>query len=168
LLAVTGTAAVQKIAHSNPSIGFLAGAKAATTKLEQLRATDAAANSKAVAQLAKQSFNLKLDAGVTALFLALVVGIFLISLREWVLLFARKKIAVLRETEPTWLPDYALAEARPLHVASIVALGLALLREISGEAKVDRAQQSQCQHATREHAYLHAAEERFNGIHRCC
>jgi hypothetical protein len=76
---------------------------------------------------------------------------------------------VLRETAPTWLPDYAVAEARPLHVTSLIALGLALLREISGEARVDRAQHHcSCAHPSREHAYLQAAEERFNGINRCC
>jgi carbon starvation protein len=176
LLAVTGTASVQKIFHSSPSIGFLAGAKVAATKADQLRAADAVANSKAIAQLSKQSFNLTLDAFVTAFFLVLVVSIFLISVREWILLLARKKLAVLRETEPTWLPDYAVAEAKPLHAASIVALGLALLREISGEAKVDRAEQLQqhtaCAHhnhgSSREQAYLQTTEERYKGINRCC
>ncbi len=176
LLAVTGTASVQKIFHASPTIGFLAGAKAASTKLEQLRTADPVANTKAIAQLAKQSFNLTLDAFVTAFFLALVVGIFLISVREWILLLARKKLAVLRETEPTWLPDYAVAEAKPLHAAGLLALGLALLREISGEAKVDRAEQLQehtaCAHhppgSSREQAYLRTTEERYKGINRCC
>ena len=44
--------------------------------------------------------------------LLLVVAIFFISVREWVLLLAQKKLATLRETPPTWLPDYALAEAK--------------------------------------------------------
>ena len=176
LLAVTGTAGVQKIFHSSPTIGFLAGAKVAATKADQLRATDATANAKAIAQLGKLSFNLRLDAFVTAFFLALVVSIFLISVREWILLLARKKLAVLHETEPTWLPDYAVAEARPLHAASLLALGLALLREISGEAKVDRAEQLQqhtaCAHhdhgSNREQAYLRTTEERYKGVNRCC
>ena len=44
----------------------------------------------------------------------------------------------------------ALAEAKPLHAAGLIALGLALLREISGEAKVDRAQQHcACAHESR-------------------
>ncbi len=176
LLAVTGTASVQKIFHSSPAIGFLAGAKAAAAKADQLRATDAVLNAKAIAQLGKLSFNLTLDAVVTAFFLTLVVAIFLISVREWILLLARKKLAVLHETEPTWLPDYAVAEAKPLHAASLLALGLALLREISGEAKVDRAEQLQqhtaCAHghheSSREAAYLRTTEERYKGINRCC
>ena len=176
LLAVTGTASVQKMFHSSPTIGFLAGAKLAATKADQLRAADPLANAKAIAQLGKQSFNLTLDAFVTAFFLTLVVSIFLISVREWILLIARKKLAVLHETEPTWLPDYAVAEAKPLHAASLLALGLALLREISGEAKVDRAEQLQehtaCAHghqySNREQAYLRTTEERYKGINRCC
>ena len=140
---------------------------------------------RAVRSARAQVFNNRLDAAVTAFFLALVIGIFLISLREWILLLAQRKLAVLRETEPTWLPDYAIAETKPLHVASLIALSYALLRELSGEAKVDRLHQ-QCACAksgqlrlnvneraqtgcvTREEAYVRAAEERFNGINRCC
>jgi ABC-type nickel/cobalt efflux system permease component RcnA len=124
---------------------------------------------KAVRSARTQVFNNRLDAAVTAFFLALVAAIFLISVREWILLLARKKLSVLRETAPTWLPDYAIAEARPLHAVGLLALSLALLREISGEARVDRAHQHcACEHRTREQAYLHTAEERYNGINRCC
>ncbi len=175
LLAVTGTASVQKIWHSDPRIGFLAGAKALGEKaILQTKAmadgsADPVATMKTVRATKRQMRNLQLDAAVTAFFLALVVAIFLISVREWILLLARKKLSVLRETEPTWLPDYAIAEAKPLHAAGLLALSLALLREISGEAKVDRAQQhSACEHKSREHAYLKTAEERYNGINRCC
>jgi carbon starvation protein len=175
LLAVTGTAAVQKIWHPDPRIGFLAGAKALGNKAIQQAKTiadgsvDSVAVMKTVRATKRQMRNLQLDAAVTAFFLALVVAIFLISVREWILLLARKKLSVLRETEPTWLPDYAIAEAKPLHAAGLLALSLALLREISGEAKVDRAQQHcACEHKSREHAYLKTAEERYNGINRCC
>jgi carbon starvation protein len=195
LLAVTGTAGVQKIFHPDPKIGFLAGASAAETKRDELRsqlagltAEQVADQKRPIAQLSKQVFNLRLDAAVTAFFLVLVAGIFLISLREWILLLARRKIAELRETPPTWLPDYAVAEANPLRAASLLVLGFALLREISGEARVDRLEQ-QCACAepsrlrlnvsdadvtpaqpclTREQAYVQAAEERFTGINRCC
>ena len=40
-----------------------------------------------------QSFNNRLDAYVTGFFLSLVAGIFLISLREWILIAARQKDA---------------------------------------------------------------------------
>jgi carbon starvation protein len=193
LLTVTGTAAVQKIWHSDPKIGFLAGAKDAETRRQNLESTLAttppeqlAAKNKSITQLSRQQFNLRLNAAVTTFFLALVAGIFLIGLREWILLLARKKLAVLRETDPTWLPDYAIAETKSLHVAGTAALAFALVREISGEANVDRAQQ-QCACVTpeqfrinvvdktqeppcitRAEAYQRAAEERYNGINRCC
>jgi carbon starvation protein len=174
LLAVTGTASVQKIWHPDPRIGFLAGAKALGEKAMLLTmipegAADSVAVTKAIRATKRQMRNLQLDAAVTAFFLALVVAIFVISVREWILLLARKKLSVLRETEPTWLPDYAIAEAKPLHAAGLLALSLALLREISGEAKVDRAHQHcACEQKSREHAYLKTAEERYNGINRCC
>ena len=87
-------------------------------------------------------FNNVLDAVVAAAFLALVTAIVLVSVREWVLLLARRKLAVLRETEPVWLPDYAVAEAKPLRVASLLALAFALGKELSGEAQMERAQQA--------------------------
>jgi hypothetical protein len=114
-------------------------------------------------------FNALLDAAVTGFFLTLVAGIFLVSVREWLMLIARKKVAELRESPPTWLPDFAVAESKPLHAASLIALSLALLREISGESKVDRIQQQcSCTEHSREQAYVRASEERFNGINRCC
>ncbi|HWN95587.1 MAG TPA: carbon starvation CstA family protein [Methylomirabilota bacterium] len=196
LLCVTGTAAVQKVFHPQPAIGFLSKAAqlrsgplldANNAMAKALAARDSAAAAAAGKQskaISRQVRNFYLDAAVTAFFLVLVVAIFLMSAREWILLAARKRIAVLHETEPTWLPDYALAEAKPLHAASIIALALALVREISGEAKIDRLQQQCVCHEprlrlnvtdspraaclTREQAYMRAAEERFEGINRCC
>ncbi len=193
LLTVTGTAGVQKLFHSNPKIGFLAGAKDTQEKREALRgqlgnipADQLPAQNKLIAQLAKQSFNFTLDATVTAFFLSLVVLMVLISLREWLLLLARKKLAVLRETPPTWLPDYAVAEGKPLQVVSLLALAFALAKELSGEAAVDRAAQhtALCANApkridllggraanekfNREQAYVQTAEEKFSRINRCC
>jgi carbon starvation protein len=143
------------------------------------------AHEKLTAQTAKQRSNAYLDAAVTGFFLALVVGIFLISVREWVLLLARKKAAELHETPPVWLPDYAVAEAKPFQLFSFLALALALLKELSGEAAMDRAQQhgSVCVQArevdllggglkqqtlSRGEAYVASAEQRFEGPNRCC
>ena len=96
-------------------------------------------------------FNNVLDAVVAGGFLVLVSAIVLLSVREWVLLLARRKPAVLHETEPVWLPEYAVAESRPLRVAGAVALALALAKELSGEAEMDRARQAavvcECEHA---------------------
>jgi hypothetical protein len=113
-------------------------------------------------------FNNRLDAVVTAVFLALVAAVALLSVREWILLLARRKLAVLRETEPTWLPDYAIAEARPLRVASLLAVGLALLKELSGQSHIERAQSNACHHQKPTEVYCDATEQRFNGIRRCC
>ena len=50
---------------------------------------------------------------MAGIFLVLVTAIILLSLREWILLLSRRKPAVLHETEPVWLPDYAVKEAGP-------------------------------------------------------
>lgn len=197
LLTVTGTAALQKIWDSDPRIGFLAGARAEREKLLALVATakttdDLAKRDVFIGQYSalqkksdRQVFNLRLNAVVTGFFLAMVVGIFLISAREWLLLLARKKAAELRETPPAWLPDYAVAEAKPFKLFSFLALSLALLKELSGEAAIDRAQQHQsdCVQAlevdllggglkqqtfSRGEAYVASAEQRFEGPNRCC
>jgi len=184
LLAATGTAAVQKIAHPDPRIGFLAKARvdeAAREKLSSslagLPAEKQAAQAKQIAQLGKKIFNARLDTAVTALFLALVVGIFLISVREWILLLARRRLAEPRETPPTWLPDYAVAEGRPLHLFGLLALGLGLLRELSGEAHFERAKNEAAtcacasQHASQPNdreIYARTLDQRYRGITRCC
>ena len=91
------------------------------------------------------------------------------------------------ETAPVWLPDYAIAEARPLRVAGAAALAFALAKELSGEAEMDRARQStvvcQCAHTAESHpaaingtqarqetvrVYLEMAERKFKGVKRCC
>jgi carbon starvation protein len=201
LLTVTATAAVQKIWHqedrpNSARIGFLQIARELDARRPQLESAVAAASAaadalklasaeKALRSNRTQSFNNKLDAVVTGFFLLLVTGIFLISAREWVLLAARKKAAEPRETPPTWLPDYAVAEARPLKVFSLLALAAALLRELSGEAAVDRAQRhpAVCRENlgvdllggglkkkswSRGDAYVSSAEHRFEKPNRCC
>jgi carbon starvation protein len=179
LLTVTMTAGWQKMFHQDPRIGFLAQVKALNEKLPALETALAAAKTsgdpKAIEEATKSfrtnlilQFNNRLDAVVTAVFLALVAAVALLSVREWILLLARRKLAVLRETEPTWLPDYAIAEARPLHVASVLAVGLALLKELSGQSHLERAQSNACHHQKPTEVYRDATEERFNGIRRCC
>ena len=193
LLAVTGTASVQKIWHSDPRIGFLAQAKAMSTKLDLLKGQTASmtavalpAHQKQISQATKQYGNAMLDAGVTGFFLTLVVAIFLISVREWILLLARKKVAELRETPPTWLPAYAAAEVSTLKVFSLFALVLGLAKELSGEAALKRAEMSaaNCDCAvginllgeereihepmTKVEIYNDVLERRYNGVNRCC
>ena len=127
-----------------------------------------------------------LDAVVAGVFLVLISVIVVLSLREWILLVTRRKPARLRETEPIWLPAYAIAENSQLRTAGVLALAFALAKELSGQAHFERAQPpaNLCQHsdagpaAASFHAvnhgktpgqiYAQAAEEQFNGVRRCC
>jgi hypothetical protein len=121
-------------------------------------------------------FNNFLDAAVAGIFLALVTAIVLLSLREWFLLLSRRKPAVLHETEPVWLPDYAVVEGgrKFSGAAGTAALALALAKEWSGESHLERAQQMQvqavckCHAASAQQIYVEATEQRFNGVRRCC
>jgi carbon starvation protein len=164
LLAVTMTAGVQKIFHSEPRIGFLAQAQqlnerlpALEQALTQAKQSGAAAAIEAAEKAVRTNrilhFNNLLDAVVAAIFLLLVVLIVLLSVREWLLLLARRRLAQLHESEPVWLPDYAVVEGRPLRVFSMLALGFALLKELSGEAQLDRAQQLAQSSVCHEHGH---------------
>ena len=191
LLSVTLTAGVQKIFHSDPKIGFLAQANvllhqrpALTAALETAKtageATALAAAEKALKTNHTLCFNNLLDAAVAGMFLILVTLIVLVSIREWLLLLARRKLAELRESPPTWLPDYAVAEGKPFHLFSLFALLLGLARELSGEAQMDRARQPEPACACTLHddgtapqlspqqAYLQTLDHRFKGVRRCC
>ncbi len=207
LLAVTMTAGMQKVFHPDPRIGFLAQAQVLNEKLPALQqavssaqtAGDAAAivaAEQAVRTNRVLCFNQYLDAVVAGIFMVLVVLIVLLSLREWILLLARQRLAVIHETEPVWLPEYALAEGKPLRFFGLLALALALLKELSGEADLERAQQTanvcschsgqngQARALTEVHPldrrgagtgrvlqkqlYLQVVEKRFKGVRRCC
>jgi carbon starvation protein len=109
----------------------------------------------------------------------MVILIVAFSLREWILLLARKRLATVRESEPVWLPDYAIAEAKPLQVFSVLALAFALAKELSGQAAVERAQvvEEKCgaemhcatHKKSLEKIYVQETERRFSGTpNRCC
>ncbi len=203
LLAATMTAGVQKIFHRDPRIGFLSAAedyRAQWRKLQLDHGDRIAAWLKAPERhpeslpAVQESRRLKtlmgnnvLDALVAAIFLVLILVIVVLSIREWILLLARRKLAVLHESEPVWLPDYALAEARPLRVASLLALGFALAKELSGEAQMERARQEtlcECAQVGHGHTpalnngnpvrktegqiYAEVTERRFTGVRQCC
>jgi carbon starvation protein len=199
LLCVTVTAGLEKIYSADPRIGFLAQARVLQSKLPDLENAAAMAQTSGKAESIKSAqkavhdnrmlqFNQKLDAVVAGVFLVLVALIVLLSVREWILLLARKRLARLFETEPVWLPDYAMAAEKPLRIFNLFALVIALARELSGEADLARAQahqelaavQNPCPSAThgcsghhRRHLspgqlYARVAEQRFNGIRRCC
>ncbi|MEI2726563.1 MAG: carbon starvation CstA family protein [Verrucomicrobiota bacterium] len=187
LLAVTFTAGVQKIWHPDPRIGFLAQSKSLEEKIRNPGTAAQSADPKWLAEKTAldrtwttQQFNNRLDAFVAGSFLAMVSAIVLLSLREWYLLLARRKPAVLHESEPVWLPDYALVEggAKFGGIAGTAALTLALAKELSGETHLERAQMTQteecqCDHPTAapktaSELYVETTEQRFNGIRRCC
>jgi carbon starvation protein len=198
LLAATMTAGVQKIWHPDPRIGFLAQAELLASKApalaQELTAARAAGDAAAISRASEAlranhllRFNNLLDAVVAGIFLLLVSAIVLMSLREWLLLLARRKLAQLHETKPVWLPDYALAEGGALSTAGLLALALALAKELSGEAHIERQRQTpaicdchQLQHDSaltngraqdREseiRLYLEMTEKRFRSGARCC
>ena len=204
LLAVTMTAGWQKVFHVDPRIGFLSQAASLDNKLAALRAAVETAKTSSDVELVKAAekallnnrilhFNNLLDAVVALSFMVLVTVIVLLCTREWILLWARKKFSQLRETDPVWLPDYAVVEGQPLKLFSLLAISLALLKELSGEAAIDRVEQHSSRCAcigpavggariridllnggakplaiTRSEAYVKAAEERFQSINRCC
>jgi carbon starvation protein len=198
LLAVTITAGAQKIWHADPRIGFLAQANVLSGKTPSLE--QAVSEAKTTGELGAIEraevalhtnevlrFNNLLDAAVAGGFLLLVAAIVLLSVREWVLLLTRRKPAVLRETAPVWLPDYAVAEARPLRLAGVAAVAFALAKELSGEAEMERARQAailcECGHGpgawpaemngseprqASARIYVEVAAKRFRGIKQCC
>lgn len=186
LLTVTFTAGIQKIASAEPRIGFLAQARALDARRPKLEAAVGAAkgagagSALVVAESELRTnrvlrFNNLLDAVMAGVFLALVSTLVLLSLREWLLLLSGRKAAALRETEPVWLPPGEVSEGRPLPVAGCVALGLALSRELSGEAQLARTERTvqactcgEAGLADKQQLYIQMNEERFNGIRRCC
>jgi carbon starvation protein len=190
LLAVTVSAGVQKVFDSNPRVGFLSAAKAAEAQRpaleEQLAAARGRGDSDAIAAAERALrnngitiSNNRLDAVVTGVFLILVAAIVALSAREWILLLLRRKPADLRETAPVWLPDYAVREARSPGLAAAIPLGVALLREITGEADFERSraramEATMCAHhhhrveVDERAIWAESLEHRYKGIRRCC
>jgi carbon starvation protein len=135
---VTFSAGIEKIVHPNPRIGFLAMA-------DKLGADIAAGRVAEPALAATRSviFNNRLDAVVALFFLALVVAIFVVSVREWVLVWSGRKPPVLHETAPVWLPRTVIdseTQRRWWQLGPVVILVGALVRELSGEAAAARTQ----------------------------
>jgi carbon starvation protein len=185
LLTVTITAGLQKINSSDPRIGFLALAKNLEAKnpaLEQALTSARASGNETEIQAAEKAlrnnkiliFNQLLDATVAAVFLLLVGAVASISLWEWYKLITGRRPARLQESPVVLLPDYAVAEGRPINAVSAAALGVILLKELSGEADVDRAlkrEPEQCcvEHdQRREQLYIASLDAPYKSIRRCC
>jgi hypothetical protein len=96
------------------------------------------------------------------------------SIREWILLLSGRKPAILHETEPVWLPDYALKESGPdlRTVAGTAAIALGLAKELSGESHFERARQQAiacpCEQHSDQKILAQLAEEKYNNVRRCC
>ena len=197
LLTATMTAGIQKIAHADPRIGFLAQAKAlgeAHKKLEQALTAAQATGTPEAANAAKKAlrtnvtlhFNNLLDAAVAFVLLGLTALVVLISAHQWYLLLTRRKASHLKETDPVWLDSNDFPNRGSLRVAGIAPLMVALLKELSVEGSLERSASAGtvCQCDTQEnhnagstsnhpqenpsHRYLEATEHRFKGVTRCC
>jgi len=94
LVVVTQTAAAQKMFHPDPRIGFLAEADRLSTLLQ-----DGGTAPEKAAETRRLVFNNRLDAAVTGLFALLVLVIVADSMREWLAILRRRKVAVLHEAE---------------------------------------------------------------------
>jgi carbon starvation protein len=197
LLAVTGTAGFQKIFHPSPRIGFLATVRDLDQKYPALQraaesAPEDAAVQKALRANRSRRLNNALDVGVTAVFLALAGLIVTGAVVEWIRLLRGRRPPESSEDAPVWLPESALADGtHRTGWAGIFALGLALLRNWSGQDAVDRTARQleanvsqklpsqavliplpEVAEAARRHnapiAYVQSAEARLNSPNRCC
>ncbi len=185
LLVVTVWASVEKIGHPNPKIGFWAKA-ASIEKVElpkaqaALEAARASSDEKKIApaqalvdSLGKQRFNQYLDVGVTGFFLAMVILVFGISIWEWLRLLRGQKPPALSETEPVFIPLDAVPAPAGASVG-VLALSALMLKELSGEAAIERERQAQaCECAkdpgkARRNVYLSATDRQFQSPNRCC
>jgi carbon starvation protein len=175
LLSVTLTAGVQKLTDPSPKMGFLAAARAADAKVRDLEAQASTATAATLKAARTMRFNGRVDAAVTASFLVLVVGVVVLAMREWWRLLAGRRSPELSETYPVILPPDPIS-GTPVAALGAVALGVALLKEVSGEADLDRAQAraEQCDCAVaqtptgRRNVFLSTLDDRYRGIRRCC
>jgi len=181
LLAVTFTAGAEKIFHPDPRVGFLAQARVQARNIETARASLKAAEAETAEKAARDLAtaerlyaNQIIDAGVAGAFLILVAIIVGLSVREWTLLYSRRKAAILHETQAVWLPEYALKESGPnlRTAAGAAALALGLARELAGETHFERARQQAAAGAHEPPAdqriFAQVTDEKFKGVRRCC
>jgi carbon starvation protein len=186
LLTVTMSAGLQKVFHEEPDakkqrLGFLQMAREAAEKMPALVKASIAANDDATGAAATKAltanrnalFNNRLDAAVTLTFLVFVALIFGLSVREWMKLLNGWREPKLSETPPVWLPADAVGRP-PGHALGAIALGALLVKELSGEAAIERERTAQaCECAkdpakARRNVFLSATERQFRSPNRCC
>ncbi len=140
LLAVTLTAGVEKIWHPDPRIGFLAQAEVLQEKVAMIASQvkgptpfDAEQYAKQTVPMERQTFNMRLDAVIAGIFLVMVTTIVLLSLREWILLLARKKIhANTVKPKVNTIDKNSFTVGKHLPFATISKLFLLVLKIIEG------------------------------------
>jgi carbon starvation protein len=185
LLVVTMTAGLQKIFHEETDpkkarLGFIQMAREASEKMPALEKAVAEAKAPAIeaAELALKKnrtalFNNRLDTVVTGIFLAFVAAILGISVWEWLRLLNGRREPKLSETEPVMLPADTVDKPTG-HALGAIALGALLLKEVSGEAAIERERVAQaCECAkepakARRNVFLSATERQFRSPNRCC
>jgi carbon starvation protein len=185
LLTVTVTAGVQKISSPDPRIGFLALAKSLEAKnpgLDQAISVAKSSGTDAAVQSAEKAlrnnkiliFNQYLDATVAGAFLVLVGAVALLCLWEWCRLLTRQRAPDLHEAPVVLLPEFAVNEARGMSPMSAAALTVVLVKELSGQAEVERALQADTHICREEHQqsrdqiYIATLDARYRSIRRCC
>ncbi len=92
---VTLTAGLQKVLSSDPKLGFLAHAQMIRSALDQ---GTLPAGLKTIEAAQRVLFNDRLDAVVASVFMSVAVLVILASLREWILVLAKRRPAILNET----------------------------------------------------------------------
>jgi carbon starvation protein len=95
LSAVNFTAGWQKVFSADPRLGFFAHARMIQGKLASGALPPGA---KTVVDAHRMLFNDRLDAGVTLVFMSVVVMVLVASIAQWVLILSRRRPAVLTET----------------------------------------------------------------------
>jgi len=171
---VTFTAAVQKVWSSDTKIGFLAAARALGAQLESGSLTQARRT-----VVLRTQFNLRVDAVVATVFLALVSAIVLLSMWHWFALVTGRRPRQLTETPIVRLSNEQLVE-QPGHGLQRSAQGvgifvLGLLRQLVGEPvhdpRVNTQAESQCSSgespSARSAAWLKRVNRRSRQP-RCC
>ncbi|MFI5096906.1 MAG: carbon starvation CstA family protein [Candidatus Acidiferrales bacterium] len=93
LVIITMTASYQKIFSGNARIGFLAQANALAAQIAS--GTIAAAK---IGETQRVIFNLRLDAGVTAVLAGMILVLVIEAALQWYAILSRRKAPVLRET----------------------------------------------------------------------
>ena len=93
LVIVTMTASYQKIFSGNPRIGFLAQANALAAQIASGKIPAAS-----IGETQRVIFNLRLDAGVTAVLAGMILVLVIEAALQWYAILSQRKVPVLQET----------------------------------------------------------------------